>query len=145
MNKKELVQQLEQKVKGLREALDMHVCTPQEVTTEVTVRKPEMDYHSPKALLELMQRMEDRDVTYGELHKIFWDLETLAGWLNAFSYVGALNGCMLDQDDLPEDQWVWDGGFEKRGEELWYVGGAGPCGRGHAEQQVQEDSLIVLF
>jgi hypothetical protein len=142
MKSKKRIANLEQQVAELKAALENLKPT---ITVEVTVRKPEPDYHSPEALLELMRRMENREVTYGELRKIFWNLETLVGWLNAFTYAGALNGCMLDQDDLPEDRWVWDGGFEKRGEELWYTGCAGASGYGNAEAHVKEDDLIVLF
>jgi hypothetical protein len=149
MKTKELVRQLQEEVELLRTALQMHVSIPTpavEVTLTVSSTQPEKDYHSPEALQELMQRMEERDVTYAELRKIFSDdLDTLCGWLNSFSYLGALNGCQLDQDDLPEDKWVWDGCFEKRGEELWYTGGAGACGYGHAELLVKDDDLIVVF
>lgn len=154
---KEQLASLQEEIELLRTALQMHVST-QELSTvlvggncdisfeiRTACKEPEPDYHSAEALQELMHRMED-GVTYKELRKIFSDdLDTLVGWLNSFVYIGAWNGCMLDQEKLPEDQWVWDGCFEKRGEELWYTGGAGASGYGHAELLVKDDDLIVLF
>jgi hypothetical protein len=111
-------------------------------------KEPEKDYHNKEALFELVTRMSyDRhEVTAGELRKIFEnDLDLLIGWLHSFMYIGALNGCMLNQGSMPEDTWVWDGSFENRGTELWYVGGAGASRYGHAETKVKDDDLIFLF
>lgn len=154
---KEQLASLQEEVALLRAELDLHTQVEKLSTvlfggncgisfeTRTACKEPEPDYHSAEALQELMQRMEEREVTCKELRKIFSDdLDTMVGWLNSFIYIGAWNGCMLDQEDLPEDQWVWDGTFEKRGEELWYTSGAGASGYGHAELRVKDNDLIVL-